>query len=203
MEVGSYAGQSMKLAMETGLVAEMYCVDPWTPGYDPDDAAAYTDFRAVERMFDEAAAAHPGRVHKFKGDFKAFREANPDVKPDLVYIDAEHTYEGCARDVNTALLAGAALVGGHDYERRWPGVVRAVNERFGRPGLTFSDTSWLCAASAARFAAEESAAESVAARFEEPAKKTSRRKPAAKKPAGKRAAKTTAKKARKTAKKSK
>lgn len=185
VEVGSYAGESMKLAMETGLVSEMHCVDPWKPGYDDADQASSTDMPAVEAMFDEAAAAYPGKVHKFKGDFEAFRAARPDVKPDLVYIDAEHTYKGCSRDIETALGTGAFLVGGHDYHPNWPGVVKAVNERFGRPGLTFSDSSWLCLASQAKPVEHEPAVPTAGPEAAKPAKK-----PAVKAPTKKSVAKS-------------
>lgn len=35
VEVGSYAGESMDIMMDTGLVSQMTCIDPWTAGYDP------------------------------------------------------------------------------------------------------------------------------------------------------------------------
>lgn len=64
----------------------------------------------------------------------------PDEFFDLIYIDADHTYEGCKRDLETwypKLKPGKFLTGDDYTEHRTPvtgvrfGVVRAVNE-FGK-----------------------------------------------------------------------
>ena len=64
--------------------------------------------------------------------------------PDFIYIDANHTYEGCKSDIQTALLwNGLKLIGGHDYAGWCPGVIQAVDEIFGKPTKTFADSSWV------------------------------------------------------------
>ena len=35
------------------------------------------------------------------------------------------------------------LIGGHDYQPEWPGVVKAVKEIFKEPDLVFEDESWV------------------------------------------------------------
>lgn len=144
VEVGSYAGESAEIFASMPQVAEVWCVDTWAGGYDGRDAASFSDFAEVEAAFDEAASRHPGKIRKFKGTLREFVDANPGLAPDLVYIDAEHTYDGCARDVAAALEWDPPFLSGHDYNAEsWPGVVRAVDELLGGPDATFRDTSWL------------------------------------------------------------
>ena len=55
--------------------------------------------------------------------------------PSLVFIDAEHTYEACKKDIETwwPLLREGGIIAGHDYDPAgtyWPGVYKAVNEIF-------------------------------------------------------------------------
>ena len=104
------------------------------------------NFVEVEAAFDKVMAKHNGKINKFKGTAKEFIEENPVVFPDFVYIDANHTYEGCKEDIATTLKwkgRGLKFIAGHDYASWCPGVIQAVNEAFGKPDWTFSDSSWL------------------------------------------------------------
>lgn len=143
IEAGSYAGESAQLMAETGLVDRLFCVDPWKGGWDSKDVASSTDLSEAEAEFDRRMALNPRVVRKFKGTLQEFRAKFPDLKPDFVYIDAEHTYEGCRRDIETALEWRPLAVSGHDYCRGWSGVMKAVDEKFGRPYAVFEDESWL------------------------------------------------------------
>ena len=77
-------------------------------------------------------------VHILKGDGIASLNTYPDATFDMIYIDADHSYEGCKRDLETSyrkLKEGGYLMG-HDYEmnmkkatRVWEcGVKQAVDE---------------------------------------------------------------------------
>ena len=144
VEVGSYAGESAEVFASLPQVKEIWCVDPWKSGYDPHDITSSTDFTEAEAAFDAMAAKHQDKVRKFKGTFQEFREAHPDMRPDLVYIDAEHTYEACFKDISTALEMKIRIISGHDYvQGEWVGVKKAVNDLLGTPDRVFSDRSWL------------------------------------------------------------
>lgn len=54
-------------------------------------------------------------------------------RADLVFVDACHTYEAVKVDLEEAmrLTKKGGKVAGHDYCRDFPGVVKAVDERFG------------------------------------------------------------------------
>jgi predicted O-methyltransferase YrrM len=54
---------------------------------------------------------------------------------DAVFIDACHDYASVARDIELWLpkVIKGGIIAGHDYsEANWPGVVQAVQERFGK-----------------------------------------------------------------------
>ena len=141
--MGSYAGQSAELFVQTGKVKQIWCIDPWQPGYDSTDAASSSDFNEVEQAFDEMMARHPTIVHKFKGTLQEFVKHFPEVCPDIVYIDAMHQYEPCRADIQTAMALHPKFMFGHDYCAGWSGVVKAVNESFGKPDKTFAEGSWI------------------------------------------------------------
>lgn len=56
-----------------------------------------------------------------------------DASLDFVFIDADHSYESVKEDIEhwEPKVRKGGWVGGHDYNRQWPGVVRAVDERYG------------------------------------------------------------------------
>ncbi|HEU4386611.1 MAG TPA: class I SAM-dependent methyltransferase, partial [Blastocatellia bacterium] len=68
-----------------------------------------------------------------------------DASVDFAYIDACHEY----RKVRLDILAWAAkvkvggIIAGHDYNAGHPGVIRAVDEVFGREHIHVMRSSWL------------------------------------------------------------
>lgn len=62
----------------------------------------------------------------------------PDGSLDFAFIDADHSYEGCAADIRAWLpkVRAGGILCGHDYRNThcpFPGVERAVEEAFGQP----------------------------------------------------------------------
>lgn len=72
-----------------------------------------------------------------KGSERASRYF-PDKFFDLVYIDANHSYECVKKDIATWMpkLKKGGRIAGHDHDQNWPGVMRAVKEAFGRKAET-------------------------------------------------------------------
>lgn len=68
----------------------------------------------------------------------------PDGWADFIFIDAAHSYLAVARDIEDWLpkLAPGGWFGGHDYHESWPGVIRAVDEAFGKSGIVLRD-GWI------------------------------------------------------------
>ena len=153
IEVGSYQGESMEIFVNTGKVKTIACIDPWKSGYDKKDRSSYTDMSIVENKFNERKSAldsiakiikHKGTLDTFivSDDYKQFTNEN---SIDLVYIDACHRYKSCLHDITICknIIKPKIAISGHDYTKRKPGVVSAVNKIFGRPDCIFSDKSWI------------------------------------------------------------
>jgi len=69
---------------------------------------------------------------------------------DLVFIDAEHTYDAVKNDIKLwwPLLRSGGIICGHDYHgkygERYPGVNQAVNELLGKENIEcLPDCMWL------------------------------------------------------------
>jgi hypothetical protein len=140
LEVGSYAGDSAKAFASSPRVDTLWCIDPWSPGYDDGDNASKSDFDSVEKRFDTVMGMYPQKIHKFKGTLQDFVEKHPEVRPDLVYIDACHKYESVKRDILSSMRLYPKVISGHDYT--WSGVSKAVNEVLKGPTAILKDTSW-------------------------------------------------------------
>lgn len=65
----------------------------------------------------------------------------PDGWADFVFIDAAHSYEAVRDDIRLWMLKvkPGGWFGGHDYHPKFQGVIRAVNEAFGRDGIDLLD----------------------------------------------------------------
>lgn len=137
VEVGSYAGESADLWAGSGKFSEIHCVDSW----------AFVGADQVEPRFQAVAGRWPRliRTHRMPSVTAArvFRQAGQKI--DLVYIDASHRYEAVAADIAAwlPLVRRPGWIAGHDFGGKFPGVIRAVHERFDKPFRVFEDSSWL------------------------------------------------------------
>lgn len=57
----------------------------------------------------------------------------PDSTLDFVFIDGSHDYDSVKKDINMwySKIKNGGIFGGDDYDPCWPGVIKAVDERFG------------------------------------------------------------------------
>lgn len=150
VEVGVFAGDlSRRLLRRPDL--SLIMVDSWNQ-HDPNSEYAQTDFHGklaqsqqddyceVARKAVEFAGA---RARIIRADSVEAANEIPDGYLDFVFIDADHTYEGCKRDILAWLpkVRPGGIISGHDYENgtAW-GVKQAVDEIFGEPekGLNFT-----------------------------------------------------------------
>ena len=66
----------------------------------------------------------------FDGTGTSFYSSYDGDTPSMVFIDANHTYEGVREDIDWAVKRGIPIISGHDYSDAFPGVKKAVNETF-------------------------------------------------------------------------
>lgn len=129
LELGSFHGRTA-LAMLDSSRAHLWCVDAWHcpgfPGYFTEkdyqiflkNTDCVRDRITVLKMLTQDAAG------QLPADFF-----------DLVFIDADHRYEGIKFDIvhYAPKVKPGGLLCGHDYNKNWPGVVQAVRELLTAP----------------------------------------------------------------------
>lgn len=64
---------------------------------------------------------------------------------DVVFIDLTHTYDHVKKDIQMWLpkVKYNGYIAGHDYQKGWPEVVKAVDEIFGSENIMKMDTCWI------------------------------------------------------------
>lgn len=82
-------------------------------------------------------------VEIVKSNSKNFFENIPDNFLDFIYIDGDHSYEGCKLDIEYSRkkVKNNGIIAGHDYCDRFYGTVRAVNEFVSEYNLNFKVTT--------------------------------------------------------------
>lgn len=79
------------------------------------------------------AGRHPGRCTLFASTTAAAAPSVSDSSLDFVFVDAGHSYASVRADLRAwwPKVKPGGWFGGHDYHDAFPGVRRAVDERFG------------------------------------------------------------------------
>jgi len=150
VEVGSWAGQStVHIASLLAENGKLYAVDHWLGSEEHQIKKPWFRFlpwvRKKYRSQLKLSGAnlqpkiyqlflsnviHKGLAHKIIPLRMSSQEASSsiNVKPDLVYIDGDHTYEAVYRDLNAwqPLLNANGIICGDDWS--WPAVQKAVNQ---------------------------------------------------------------------------
>lgn len=127
IEVGCNQGGTTRLFAQ--CATRVIAVD-WFKG---DDVIGQCDAPTLKRQFCENCAdgLNAGRVALYATDtLQAAREMQSDgVSADLIFIDADHSYEACKADIQAYqhLLRPGGVLCGHDVGC-FPGVTEAVNE---------------------------------------------------------------------------
>ena len=148
-EVGVWFGNSSKRFLDRG-VKELHLVDAWSvePYKESTEHGTYENYleryskmcggnteKDFQKYYDSVYKTVKSTVgtdprvtiHRMNSDdwFNSF-----DKKLDWIYVDGDHSYEGCLRDLNNALkvVKVGGLILGDDY--KWPGTV------YGKAGVT-------------------------------------------------------------------
>lgn len=146
VEIGSYAGSSAQIFLGSGRVKSFVAVDPWDETLFEELVSRHgVSGSEVKRCFvEDIMGKHPNVQMLQMTSAKAF-EFVGDRMFDFVYIDGDHAYESARQDIGLwrQRVRPGGLIGGHDYCGVCPGVMRAVDEAFGKPHKIFEDHSWL------------------------------------------------------------
>ena len=138
---GSGWTRGAELGVDKGVLFGMllkHCPDLHLVGVD-----VFPDRLRSHRAFDYARD-FSDRARLIVGDTVASASEIEDGSLDFVFIDADHSYESVRRDIDAwrSKVRPGGWFGGHDYNRKFPGVVRAVNFVFGRSVITLPGSIW-------------------------------------------------------------
>ncbi|NBT08696.1 MAG: class I SAM-dependent methyltransferase [Chitinophagia bacterium] len=146
VECGAWLGKSSSYLCDIAKNTQnIFIVDTWQGSLDPKDPTHITaqDTNNIFEIFLDNMGDR-----KFIPIKKLSTEASKDFKDnscDVIFIDMTHTYEQVKQDINVWLpkVKIGGYIAGHDYQKDWPDVIRAVNEIFGSDNLLLMDTCWI------------------------------------------------------------
>lgn len=150
VEIGSWKGRSTK-ALAMASLGVVYAVDNWTGATKRTEKelaergadAVYEDFLKNLHHEIDAKKVIPVRMDSNLARVAIARSMPSEPWADMVFIDGNHSYEAVRQDIEVWLptVVTGGILCGHDYNaKRWPGVIRAVDERF--PQRKIESTIW-------------------------------------------------------------
>jgi len=141
VEIGSFCGLSACIFAHSlrrhGLGGQVFCVDLWDTYVEMNPSAKETGFFAyksgqLRQLFDHytKTAAATGIVPMCEDSTQAWRRFS-DESIDLLFVDGDHSFEGCLRDLRNwyPKVKPNGVILGHDYD--WE-TVRAAAQQFAR-----------------------------------------------------------------------
>jgi hypothetical protein len=145
IEVGCFLGRSTR-ALADNTDGVIYAVDPWRGAVYNDDGTVA--FMSNDDDFNQFYCnlyryVESEKVIICRSLFEEWQGINhPSVfNCDFLFLDGDHRYDSVIRDIELALKFNPKVLAGHDYGCvYWPGVQKAVNEKF--PSVGVEDTIW-------------------------------------------------------------
>jgi len=144
-EIGVWKGQTARWILKKchDIISSYWAIDPW-------NSSSPGGSRRARRLTDEQWEQLYWRVVNLTHWFPKLQivrltsleaiEIFPDKYFDLVFLDADHSYEAVLNDIRAWMpkISNGGLLTGHDYERR-SGVKKAVTECLGQIELIPED----------------------------------------------------------------
>jgi len=130
-EIGAFKGRTT-IALAEACRGRVIAIDHWLGDDDGN--------KVLRGIYDneDVAAIFANNVQPYK-NVEMLRLASVDAasllasvgdRVDMTFIDGEHTYESVKADIEAWMPRTRRILCGHDYNREWPGVMKAVNEKF-------------------------------------------------------------------------
>ena len=137
VEVGCWKGRSTRVLLEH-CKGNVYAVDTWEGSGNYATELMAHAFNVFSEFVDNVAEFNNIRI--CKGFSKDIVSKFDDKSVDMVFIDADHSYESCKEDIELWMPKCKKFIVGHDYNESFPGVIKAVNEKFKKVNIT--DSIW-------------------------------------------------------------
>lgn len=154
VEVGVWRGDNARRVMRAAPPhTRIVLVDPWKC-VDSEEYRAYAtkDALATQRDMDRYYKEALSKLDPWRKRCKVLRMSSMEAafelagqRFDLVFIDAEHTYDALRADIEAwrVLVRPGGWIGGHDYgKERFPGVTKCVDELYPERELGKDSTWW-------------------------------------------------------------
>ena len=140
IEIGSYYGRSC-MAMADNTEGVVVSVDPYKGEYPTANGGIKLDFDEPvyhDFLYNLSEHIQARKVRQFRGVFADL----PIFAADFVFIDGDHSYEGCYADIKRAMqYVKTGVIAGHDWgQPGFPGVEKSVLELLGKPNVV--DSIW-------------------------------------------------------------
>jgi predicted O-methyltransferase YrrM len=124
----------------------MICVDPYVV-YDPEDMTSRIMSRGDEvhrYVLWRFGIEQHDRLDLWRETSEQAAARVEDGSQDFVFLDADHRYEAIAADIDRwrRKVRPGGMICGHDFSDSWPGVQRAVLERFSTVQVNPASSIW-------------------------------------------------------------
>ena len=145
LEIGSFAGESALIFMETVDALTLFCVDPWESVAE--GKSYHAKLVQARECFESVVLKRYERVAAIRQTADVALSSDRENFFDWAYIDGGHSEEEVFRDIKLVLplVKPGGIIAGHDYGRPnlHPGVTLAVDKAFGKPHHVYEDSSWV------------------------------------------------------------
>lgn len=151
VEVGSWLGRSASyLGVEiinSGKPISLHCVDNWLGGKELQHHEVVKSGQLCREFLKNIDPIKNIIILKQKTSLEASQDYE-DNSLEFVFLDAAHDYNSVTEDIKVwyPKVKSGGILGGHDYEKGWQGVVAAVNEFCTANSYTIEQkagTSWM------------------------------------------------------------
>jgi hypothetical protein len=138
VEVGVAFGGHLDSILEKTKIEKVYGVDSYFLQNTSTDSFSYDSKNYIQSDYDNLYIFTKQRLSKYGKRVDLIRKSSIDAAKefekeslDIVFIDAEHTYNGVKQDLETweEKIRISGVISGHDYDHpNFPGVKKAVDE---------------------------------------------------------------------------
>ncbi len=149
-ELGVKGGRFSANILQAHENLHLFAVDLWGLPCDiqsipPGPEVVYDENLAFMKEFESRIEPYASRVTPMQMPTTFAAPLIEDESLDFIFIDANHTYDGVAVDIDDWVpkVRPGGWITGHDYSNKFPGVVQAVLERFEPEQIELGpDTVW-------------------------------------------------------------